>query len=266
MSDYFSIKHSFNMGDLICILPGLKQIHKDTGKKVHIYQRLGLAAFYYDNQINSTVNKDGDSVCMNMDLFERLKPLIEYQSYIESFQVWEGETVDLDYDMTRDRKSIPMPYGDIHTWGEAVFPQTSCNLAEAWLEVGDTSMYSTRIIINRTMRYINPYVTYHFLKPYQDNLVFSGTSDEHKDFCDKNGLDIKPMISDDFLELAKIISKTKFGIYNQSFHWHLADALKVPRVLEVCAMFPNTFATGASGYHSFNQQSLEYFFHKLINA
>jgi len=268
MTDFIVIKHSFNCGDLITILPGLRELFYKTGQKIKIYQRLNLPSHYYDGQINSTTNKDGGSVCMNLDLFHRMKPLIEAQDYIESFEVWEGQPVVFDYDLTRDSKSIPMPYGDIHLWGEAVFPETSCDLSEQWLYFGNyvcARDYSNIAIINRTQRYNNPYVSYYFLKPFESQVIFSGTKAEHEWFCNQYNLNLELLQTEDFLELADIISNCKFGVFNQSLHWHIADAIKSTRVLEVCSQFPNTFATGAQGYHAFNQQSLEYFFHKLIS-
>ena len=268
MTDFIKVKHSFNAGDLLTIMPGLKQLSLDTGKKFVIYQNLNFPSYYYDNQVNSTVDANGKSVCMNTDIFRRMKPLIEFQDYIQSFEVWEGQEVDLNYDITRDRKSIPMPYGDIHTWAESVFPQTSTDLSKPSITIGNPKyeyLYANKIIVNRTQRYTNPYVTYHFLKPFEKDILFSGTKMEHQDFCLKNKIDVELLETVDFLELAQAILTCRFGVYNQSLHWHIADSIKTKRVLEVCAMFPNTFTTGANGYNSFNQESLEYYFHKLIN-
>ncbi len=268
MENYISILHPFNGGDLLTILPGLRQLYRDTGKKIKIFQRLNLEAHYYDNQVNSTVNKEGNSVCFNEHLFKMMKPLIEAQEYVESFEVWEGQTVDLDYSVTRDIRSIPLPYGLIHTWGEAVFPQTSTDLSESWVEpVFPKYCYHwpNKIIINKTQRYGNPYLTYYFLKDYQDRLFFSGTEQEHEEFNKKNNLQLELYKIKDFNELAGLIKYCKFGIYSQSLHWHLADAMKTPRVLEVCSAFPNTFSTGKNGYHAFGQAAMEFYFNKLIN-
>lgn len=270
MSDFISVKHSFNCGDLITILPGLRQIYRDYGRKIKIFQKINFDAHFYDNQINSTVNEYGESVCMNNQLFMMMKPLIEAQEYIESFEVWEGQKVVLDYDLTRDRKSIPLPYGLIHTWGEGVFPETSTDVSEEWIFTGFAGIinpikYSNKVLINRTQRYNNPYLSFFFLKPYEKQLLFSGTAIEHKEFCEKNKLDIELLVVNDFYELAQIIEQCRFGIYSQSLHWHIADAIKAKRVLEVCAMFPNTFATGKNGYHAYVQESMEYYVKKLIS-
>jgi hypothetical protein len=262
--DFIRIKHAFNAGDLISIMPGLQQLYVDTGKKVKIFQQLNLPAFYFDHQINSTLDEKGNSVCMNERLFNILKPLVEAQEYIEGMEVWLGQSVELDYDATRDRKSIPMPYGLIHTWGEAVFPQTSTDLSKAWISAGYNEDYIGKVIINRTQRYTNPYVTYFFLKDYESQLIFSGTEQEHELFCKANNLKIEIANVKNFLELAEVINVCKFGVFNQSVAWHISDGLKKPRILEVCAQFPNTFATGANGYHAFGQEAMQFYFKKLI--
>jgi len=269
MDGIISVKHSFNCGDLITILPGLRQISRETGKKIAIYQRLYFPAFYYVNSIINTRDDDGNSVCMNHDLFYRLKPLIESQDYIASFEIWDGQPIELDFDITRDSKSIPMPSGLIHSWGEAIFPQMATDLSEKWLSVESQSIkkdyYKDKVIINRTHRYYNPYNTFFFLGKYQDKILFSGTELEHIDFCKQWNLEIEYIKTDNFYQLAQIISWCKFGIFNQSLHWHIADALKTKRILELCPQFPNTFVTGANGYQFYQQKSLEFSFQKLIS-
>ncbi len=265
----FSVRHSFNAGDLITIMPGLRQIWLDRGIKTKIYQRLDFESHYYEGQVNSTVDSSGNSVCMNERVFSMLKPLIESQEYIQSFEVWSGQATNLDYDKTRDSRSIPLPAGLIHTWAEAIFPETSTDLSKAWISVEQSSVkkgyYKDKVIVNRTQRYNNPYVSFYFLKQYEDQILFSGTETEYNYFCDKWNLDIKNIEADNFYQLAQIISWCKFGVYGQSLNWHIADSMKTKRILEVCAPFPNTFATGANGYHAFGQQALEFHFHKLIS-
>jgi len=74
-----------------------------------------------------------------------------------------------------------------------------------------------------------------------------------------------PLIeSNNFLELSSMVKNAKAGLYNQSFLWHLADAMKLPRILELCVQFPNTFPTGANGYAFYHQSSLEYFTNKIL--
>jgi ADP-heptose:LPS heptosyltransferase len=122
-----------------------------------------------------------------------------------------------------------------------------------------------KIIINRTQRYNNPYINYFFLKNYENDLVFIGTKKEGELFNKQYELNIEIVEESDFLRVSKLIESCRFFIGNQSICWHIADALKVPRLLEVCSQFPNTFPTGKDGYVFLHQQSLELLFDKLAN-
>jgi len=267
--DYIRVKHSFNAGDLITVMAGLRQMSQDKGVKVKLFQRLDLPAFYYDGQINATTDKDGQSVCMNENMFYKLKPLIESQDYIESFEVWEGQDVHLNFDVTRDSRATPMPNGTLYSWNESIFPEAATDLSIPWLNVDNNSIkrdyYKDKIIINRTQRYINPYIDYYFLKDYEDVVLFSGTDDEHTAFCSQWNLNLKKLEVNNFYHLAQIISWSKFGIYNQSMNFHIADALKAPRILELCGQFPNTFITGANGFQFYKGEAMRFYFNKLNN-
>lgn len=269
MPNSIRLKHSFNAGDLIILLPGLQHIYRTTGRKSIIYQRLNLEAFYDVGLIHPTQHK-GIDVCMNEEMFSRLRPLVEYQDYIEKVEIWTGQPFDWDIDNSRDARVIPMPAGLIHTWAWAHFPDMSCDLSMKWINAPLQSIkkdnYTDKILINRTQRYTNPYITYFFLKHYQDRLLFSGTETEWRLFNEEWGLEIERVETDNFLQLAQIIQWCKGGIYNQSLHFHIADALKTPRILELCTAFPNTFPIGANGHGFYKQKSLELYFDKLING
>lgn len=266
MSNSITIKHSYNAGDLIVLMAGLRQLYKTYNRKVTIYQVIDFPAFYYPGAISPTTDKEGQQVCMNKDMFDRLKPLIEYQEYIESFEIFEGQKTDFDVDLTRDSRMIPMPAGLIHHYAFSIFPEMSCDLSEKWIEV--PSIFTTKeykCIINRTQRYTNAYINYFFLKEYQDKFIFLGTKSEHEIFTKAFNLEIQFIETDNFLNLAQMLCNFKIGFYNQSFLWHLADAMKLPRVLEMCTQFPNTFPTGANGYGFYSQKALEYYAGKFIN-
>jgi len=194
-----------------------------------------------------------------------MKPLIESQNYIESFRVWKGEAVDLDFQITRDRKYIPMPYGDIFSWSWFVFPQLACDLSEEWLSIYESEYghFNNKIVINFTDRYRNPYIQYYFLKDSEKDIIFVGTPEEHKLFNKKWDLNIEYYPIKDFLELAIIIDNCAFFLGNQSLCFHLSNALKVPRVLEVCSQFPNTMPNGFNGYAFIYQDALTLYFNQL---
>lgn len=265
MQETLKVKHSYNAGDLIVLMAGLKQLHKTTGKKITIYQVIDFPAFYYNGAESPITNADGYMVCMNQKMFEMLKPLVEYQDYIASFEPYSGQEVQFDVDLTRDSRMIPMPAGLIHHYAFSVFPEMSCDLSQPWIEVPDINDYcSNKIIVNRTQRYTNAYINYYFLKNYQLDVVFMGTKNEHEIFNKQFDLSLSYQEVLNFYDLARIMRSFKGGIYNQSFLWHLADAMKLPRILELCPQFPNTFPTGANGYAFYHQKALEFYFSKTI--
>lgn len=260
MSENISIKHSYNAGDLIVLMAGLRQLYKTFGKKIKIYQVIDFPAFYYNGAESPIKDEAGQQVCMNMSMFYRLKPLIEYQEYIESFEVFEGQQIDFNIDLTRDSRMIPMPSGLIHHYAFSVFPEMSCDLSEKWIESPNPSEYfSDKIIINRTQRYTNAYINYYFIKEFESKFIFLGTKSELEIFNNQFKLNLEYLDNVDFLHLATMMKSFIGGLYNQSFLWHLADAMKLPRILELCHQFPNTFPTGANGYAYYHQNALEYF-------
>lgn len=252
MPNPISYLHPFKAGDLLTLLPGIKHVYDTTGSKGKIYQRIGMPAYF-----------DGDDEqCMTLNTFNALKPLVEYQDYVESFDVWNGEKVDVDTTPSRDSRVVPLPNGSIHHWVWFIVPEMQCDLFIPWIDVEPQHSFEGCIVINRTARYRNPYVTYFFLKDYESKLVFVGTSDEHIAFCNEFKLKM-PMLSGNFLTAARAIKDSKFFLGNQSACWHIADGMKHPRLLECSTTYPNTYPTGNNGYVFLHQKTLELQFRKL---
>lgn len=274
----FKFGHYYNLGDLIASLPGFRSLYQKHGIKTHVYQKVGMPAMSYNPQQFTELNEpehpvqnsEGQQVSMNQKMFDMVRPLIEYQPYVDGMSVWESEEVTFNSIVTRDSRMIPIPASDLHHWMFFMFPQLSCDLSEKWLElppngnVFNDLVVSDHIIVNRTRRFTNPYINYFFLKEYQDKVIFAGTEDEHKRFCDDFKLEIPRLIVNDFLELAQAISHCRFFVGNQSFCWHTSNALQKRRILEVCASFPNTLPTGKDGYAFLHQESLEIHFKALF--
>lgn len=267
MENFITARHSFNAGDLITSLPGFQKIYKETGQKVLIYQRLDLPADYGHNDYHPIRDDSGKMVCMNKKMFEMLKPLIENQEYVVGFYVWEGQEIQFDIDLTRQHTQMPLPGGSIHAWVSLIFPQLECDLSIPWLRVlADEVLGNNKVYVNFTNRYRNPYISYYFLNEFSDKLCFIGTSQEHTEFINKWRLDIPHVEVSNFLEIAQILKGADGFLGNQSMCWHIADAMKVPRILEVCSTFPNTFPTGANGHSFITQGALEYQFSQLMKS
>jgi hypothetical protein len=262
-----SVKHSINSGDLISSLPGLQHVYNKLGKKSKIYQRLNLPAQYYEGA-SHPVKQDGIHVTMNERQLGLLKPLLEYQDYIESVDEWVGQAVDFDFDIIREGIYSTMPFGSINRWIWYAHPLLACDLSEKWLKVpeltNDRYSIKDKIIINLTSRYRNDLITYYFLKKWEDRIVFSGVHSEYVKFKEDYKLEVPILETKDFLELAQYIANCKLYIGNQSMGWHIADALKVTRLLEVCRAASNCPPNGANGYDYLQQGALEIYVNKFM--
>ena len=69
----------------------------------------------------------------------------------------------------------------------------------------------------------------------------------------------------DFLEMAMLIKSCKFFIGNQSVGYDIAEALKIPRLLEGCPYFPVIKPHGKRAYDFFYQVHFEKWFNHLYH-
>ena len=69
--------------------------------------------------------------------------------------------------------------------------------------------------------------------------------------------------SKDFLELASIIKNARIFIGNLSFGYALAEAVKVPRLLESRPNFPLVYPNGENAYDFYFQDHFELHFKKI---
>lgn len=159
-----------------------------------------------------------------------------------------------------------MPYGSITRWPGLVWPDMQCEDHEPWIDT-PSRVYDKRvkgkILINRTSRYRNPAISYYFLKDYTKELIFAGLPEEYEAFCKDWNIDIPYLEVSDFRELAQAIWSSCFFIGNQSLCFAIAEAMKQPRLLEVCPFAPNVIPSGECGYDFMHQFAFEYLFKEL---
>jgi hypothetical protein len=253
------------MGDLISSLAGVRHLYKTTGKKAIVYQQLNRAGEYFLNATHPTKGPNGEMVCFNGEMYDMMLPLMLMQDYIQDFEVYEGEEVDYDLDVVRQQIFCGAPHYPLQKWTWQAYPEMECDLSESWIQAETIDRFKDVIVCNFTERYRNHNINYYFLNKYQTKLVFTGTEDEHRIFCDKWNLTIPLIRVKNFLELAEIIKSCKFFFGNQSFNWHLAQAMHVPRILELFPYAQNCTNFGANGYEFYNQNGLVYHFEKLFN-
>jgi hypothetical protein len=166
-----------------------------------------------------------------------------------------------------------MPHGMLAAWLFYAFPDLACDLSQPYLvlprlkeKLPVLDSIKGKILLNFTERYRNPLADYFFLQKYSPDLIFSGTEREHFLFTSRWNLNIPRLVVNDFLELAYCIQEARFIIANQSFHWNIAEAMKTPRLLEVCEYADNCQPNiGENSYGYFWQPALEYYFRRMYN-
>lgn len=275
---FVRIKTMTNCGDLIASLSGIKAYCQEKKVKAIIYQFLDVENQPYKGATHPVRNLEGNYVCMNESMFNLIKPLIEYQSYIEKYEIYNGQDVDYDFDRVHHEILVNIPQGAIQNWKGLYFTDFQSDISEKWITtqkksvknkgtfVFDGKVVSSPIIVNITERYRNDYLTYFFLKPYETNLLFAGTKEEHELFCKRWALNISHLEVDNFLDLARAINDSRFILCNQSLCWNLAQSMQVPRLLELFAPFPNCIhGIGKASHGYYHQRPLQELFKKLYN-
>lgn len=273
-------RHVVNLGDLISALPGIKRLYDLTGRKAIIYQQLNRPGQYYPGAEHPTKGDNGEMVCMNQPMFDMLKPLLLAQEYIEDFRVYQGEQVDYDLDVVRQQIYCGAPHFPLHKWTWMAYPEMACDLSEDWIVLPpffsesdllpvmsheEIRKMPQTILVNFTERYRNYNINYFFLKQHEASLKFIGTEKEHEIFCNQWGLTIEYVKVHDFLQLARLIRSCDFFMGNQSFAWHLAQAMHVRRILELYPFAQNCTNFGSGGFEFYHQPQLEYYVEKLFN-
>lgn len=274
-----NIKHSTNPGDMVASLLSCKRYWELTGRKVKFLQKINFPAQYYRDATHPTVDEKGANVTLNKPMFDMMKPLMESQEYIDSMEAYEGQRVDLDFDVIRGKTFVNMPQGSIQGWLFFAYPDLATDISKSWVKLSEQKhqieeITKTKVLINFTERYRNSRIIldYFFLKGYSPDLMFIGTETEHFKFCSQWNLTIPRLEVKDFLELAYAIRSCRFLLSNQSLAWNLGTALGIKRVLEVCDFAHNClpfYGTGDDGKLNnvgyFHQAGLEFWFRTMYD-
>lgn len=263
--DTVNFSHSGSIGDVIGSIPAMKEFNRQTGKKIILHLISGVKAEYYEGATHPTKDKDNVMVMLNESVIEMLKPLLLAQEFIEGV-VTTTKDVKNSLRLHAIREvNVGMPYFSLNRWYFYAFPDFQCDLTKQWLTVpdSDTDLATGKIIITRTERYTQSNLNYDFLKPYEDDLIFSGTMREYNQFMMAFDLNIKKLTVNSFLDIAQAIKQSRFHISNQTMAFQISEGLRHPRMLEACLYAPNVIVFGENAYDYINQIGLEYSFHRL---
>lgn len=249
---FISFKTCCNTGDVIYSLPGIKQVCLNNNAKANYFIHIDQTGHYYPGAEHPYGNKMQTNYS-----FDMIAPLMFEQYYISDVKRWNGENILVDLDEIRNMQ-IGMPNGNISRWYFARWPDMTTDLSKPWIKASGLNHHlDGKILINRTSRYHGGWINYFFLKKYQDRLVFVGLESEAVDFMKEWGFDFGYLKVNNFLELANAMASCKFFIGNQSTCFAIAEAMKIPRALEVCPWALNVIPAGGDAFDYHHQGQME---------
>ena len=250
--DEISFLHYGHLGDIINSLPTIKEISKKKRCILYIQKNKLIP--------KHVVSKDHPfgPVYLTEKSILKMLPLLRQQEYLRNVEIYSGQKIDVDLNFFRE---LPINFNiDSVRW---YFHITGCfpDLSKKYLEVNNHEKFKDYIVIMRSLRRQNKFINYSFLSSYK-NIVFIGLRNEFDNLKTKiNNLEY--FDSRDFLELAMIIKNSKLFIGNLSFGYALAEALKVPRLLESGPNFPLVYPNGENAYDFYFQRHFEELTKKL---
>jgi len=184
-----------------------------------------------------------------MQFFDLFR-LLEIQSYIKKAAYWDRiAKIDLSLDIFeigsdiregRSRTHLAQNYLDEFN--------EEFDLSQPWLD-NIEPQHVADITVQRTKRYHDKEeINWQILRPYYKECVFIGDYADYLLFRKLARTDMRWTRCVDMLQMAQIIKGSKILISNQSVAFALAEAMKHPRVLEICYKMDNCRPQSKNGH------------------
>jgi hypothetical protein len=244
--------HSGHLGDLIYALPVIKFLAENHTCNFFIQANKIMPVEYYKHPAGNVFIDD-----RMLDLF---LPLMKEQKFIHKVEKYNNQSIDINFDIFRELPvniNFNSPRWYFHISGVQV------DLTDPYMDVKPHDKIKNKIVIHRTFRHRNQFINYKFLENYND-LIFVGIRSEYEDLK-KDVKNLEFYECKDYLEMAQIIKACKFFIGNQSVAYPMAEALKVPRILEAEPLFPVVQPIGKNAYDFYYQPHFEKWCRHLNN-
>lgn len=191
----------------------------------------------------------------NFDVaYENLKlvaQLMAIQPYVRQVMCQKkiswGDYGALDLGIFRKGK-VNMACGDISLRYNFIRRQLNYyNVYQPWLVVPQTdkfNQFKKKIVIFRSPRYRNNKVNYSPLRQFVKDCIYIGLQKQYTLFCIQNGFKPQFLRLNNFIQACQLMKSCAFVVGNQTFLFSLAQALKVPRLLEMCYSQPDVIVHG----------------------
>ena len=225
-------------------MPVIKELAKNHVCHFYIQANKIMPVEYYKHPAGNVFIDDR---MLNLFL-----PLMKKQKFIHKVEKYNNQEIDINFDIFR---TLPVnihfnsPRWYFHITGIQV------DLADPYLYVDPHEKVKNKIVIHRTFRHRNQFINFKFLENYKD-LIFIGTKDEYEDLK-KDIKNLEIYDCKDYLDMARVIKACKFFIGNQSVAYPMAEALKVPRILEAEPNFPVVQPIGKDAFDFYYQPHFE---------
>ena len=252
--------HSGNIGDIIYALPTVQSLLTKYNEEEAEFHLIANHPAEYAPDVKHPLG----NVYMNEKIAEMLVPLLKSQRYISSVTVNQFSDYEniikqprsINLDMFR--KGTPNFYSNsIVRWYFSVFG-TWYPVWEDWMTIDPDLTYKGKFLFARSLRTRSPSpLYYYFLKEYKDRMVFIGLEDEYTDFLKLGGPECQFKKFDNFLELGRAIAGCDFFYGNSTFSYSIAEAIKIPRMIEI-SLHHTTIPQGGECYDFYIQQHMEY--------
>lgn len=169
--------------------------------------------------------------------FDLLKPLIEAQSYITKWAVYEGQAITHPLDNIccwfYGNQIDKGHYGRLYSLAVGLDPdQWEPEITRPWLTLGNNEpirVPGKPIIVSKTDRYGNGQVhqVWQQMAAQSNQVLFVGTPEEHADYERDFGVKVQYYPTKDLLELAQVIAGGELYVANQSVGMAIAQGLGV---------------------------------------
>jgi len=248
-----SFLHYGHLGDVINSLSIIQELSKTHKCNLYIQARKLLPS-------NAKHYKGfGDSIFLSDKNVDMILSLLSNQTYFDKVEKYVDQKIDIDLNYVR-KMPLHSRRDDLNRW-YCGMTGVYVDFAIPYLTSKPHPSIKNKIVIIRTLRKHGWFINYKFLRNYKD-LLFIGLPDEYDDLK-KEIPNLEFYDCKEFLEMAQIIKSSKFFLGNLSLGFHIAEALKVPRLLEGSPIDVVYYPHGDQAYTFFFQEHFEKWFSYL---
>lgn len=186
---------------------------------------------------------------------QALAPLLKAQPYIEDVREWKGEKCDVNLNDMRALafREIKTNYSNasrvgLWQWYSKAFGVPETEWLKPWLSVGSPWSNRIGVVAHRCQRYTNAHFPWRkVMDKYRPEII--GSQDEARALGDLGAYRGTPSL----FAAAQRIQGAKLFVGNQSVGYAIAEALKVPSVLEIWHNWPNCIFNRPYLWHGWDE-------------